>query len=174
MNSEQLQKWARLAEVVGAVAVVVTLVFLIVETSENTNAIQSQTYQALTAELNRSRSQFAEPEEAEMFIKLISGDIDDFSEVEYFRIVNLYGAIWGTYESAYYALQRGVLGQKEWERFEQALCRNLPATAPVWEIARFGVAGGSMKDSLTEEFADYVELQCDWPAIRDQINFVSN
>ena len=71
MNSEQLQKWALLAEVIGAAAVVITLIFLIVETRENTNAIQSQTYQALTAELNRSRSLFQEPEEAELLKWLV-------------------------------------------------------------------------------------------------------
>jgi hypothetical protein len=44
---ESLQKWALVAEVVGALAVVTTLAFVAVETRANTNALQAQTFQSL-------------------------------------------------------------------------------------------------------------------------------
>ena len=52
MRSDQLQKWALGAEIAGAVAVVITLGFLTFQMRENANAVQAQTYQALTQELN--------------------------------------------------------------------------------------------------------------------------
>ena len=52
MKTIKLQEWALFAEVLGGIAIVITLIFLVLETRANTNAIQVQTYQSLTAELN--------------------------------------------------------------------------------------------------------------------------
>ena len=42
----KLEKWALIAEIVGGVAIVVTLIALIVELRGNTGAIRAQTAQA--------------------------------------------------------------------------------------------------------------------------------
>jgi hypothetical protein len=39
------------AEIIGGAAVIITLIFLVMETRENTRAVQAQTYLALTSEL---------------------------------------------------------------------------------------------------------------------------
>lgn len=53
MTSEKLQKYALVAEIVGGIAVLVTLVILILQVRDNTNVIRSQ-------ELNSLRTQFIE------------------------------------------------------------------------------------------------------------------
>jgi hypothetical protein len=58
--------------------------------------------------------------------------------------------IWGVYESAYFANERRVLGDREWIRFEDAICRNYGGDDDVsWN-----------PDLLTPEFVDYVESAC--------------
>ncbi len=167
MKTERLQQWALAAEVIGGIAVVVTLGFLVLETRENTNAIQAQTYQSLTSELNIVRRTMALPEVVDMTFKLASSGFGAFSEIDRYKYVVYTGAKWGVYESAYYAHERGVLGESEWIRFEDAICRNYKLDHVVWHPEKYGeelmLAGVnySMSNGLTPEFSRYTEETCD-------------
>jgi len=44
MKNEKLQKWALIAEIVGGLAIVVSLVFLIIEVRGNSNLIRANAY----------------------------------------------------------------------------------------------------------------------------------
>ena len=65
---------------------------------------------------------------------------------------------WGIYESAYYANERGVLGEREWIRFAVGICRRRVALADFWD------PGGGitpMSELLTPDFVDYIESNCE-------------
>ncbi len=47
-----LRRLASIAEIIASIAVVVSVLFIIFELRSNTNAIQAQTYQYLTSDLN--------------------------------------------------------------------------------------------------------------------------
>ena len=49
-----LQRWSQVAEIVGAVAVVISIVYLTIEVQRNTSAIQSQTSQGLLEMANET------------------------------------------------------------------------------------------------------------------------
>ena len=49
-----LQRWSLVAEIVGAVAVVISIVYLTIEVQRNTSAIQSQTSQGLLEMANET------------------------------------------------------------------------------------------------------------------------
>ena len=51
MNSEQLQKWALIAEIAGGIAIFVSLMFLVSEVNQNTRAIKAQTAQSAQQQL---------------------------------------------------------------------------------------------------------------------------
>ena len=167
MNSERLQQWALAAEIIGGIAVVVTLIFLVLETRENTNAIQAQTYQSLTSELNIVRRNMAKPVMADMMVRLATSGLEEISESEQFIYVMSTGAKWGVYESAFYAHERGILGESEWTRFLDAICRNYALDHVVWAPEKYGkelTLGGinySMSTGLTPEFSQYTEESCD-------------
>ena len=74
MRNEQLQNWALLAEVVSAIAVLVTLVFLISGMRENTSAIQSQTFQELMRDVNDWRSSVRDVERSGLLTATLSED----------------------------------------------------------------------------------------------------
>jgi len=46
MKKLNLAEWALAAEIIGGVAVVITLVFLVVATRENANAVRAQPFKA--------------------------------------------------------------------------------------------------------------------------------
>ena len=167
MKKFELQQWALAAEVVGGIAVVVTLIFLALETRENTNAIQAQTYQALTSELNTVRRTMGEPEYFRIFIKLIKLEYESLSEEEQITYIFLAGAKWGVYESAFYARERGILGENEWGRFSDAICRNLVFDKPFWDsqdqqlVLSVGKISYGISSGLTPNFKNYVETLCE-------------
>ena len=163
MKNKQLRKWALGAEIVSAVAIVVTIGFLAIQTMENTNALQAQTYQQLQSELNAYRAIYAGSESnlTKALInaqnELDSGGMRSLSEDAYWLIFNNSTILWGIYESAYFANKRGVLGEQEWSRFESAICRKFDGDGPLWNIeGRFT----STSEYLTKIFVDYVEVTC--------------
>lgn len=162
-----LQEYALAAEVLGGLAVVATLVFLVVETRENTNAIQAQTYQLLTAELNEGRRIAVSPDVAVITQKIRDSGLDSLSELEWNKAMILKEATWGVYESAYYAEERGILGIDEWLRFENAICRNFRLDFLFWYPDKGGPAhateieGYNLASNVTPRFRQYVETLCE-------------
>ena len=157
MRADQLQKWTLGAEIAGAAAVVVTLGFLAFQMRENTNAVQAQTYQALMHELNDYRALTVDREQAELEVKFKEQGWQGLTRVEQRQIRSRSNIRWGIYESAYFANERGVLGEREWIRFDVAICRGLAAEADLWESQ--GVT--PMTELLTPEFVDYIESICE-------------
>ena len=70
--------------------------------------------------------------------------------------------VWGVYESAFYARDRGVLGEEEWMRFSSAICRQYGLNNNLWSPAS-GVTeatGSSLATNVTPLFRDFVESSC--------------
>ena len=158
MRGDQFQKWALGAEIFGAVAVVVTLGFLVFQMRENTNALQAQTFQALMQELNEWRTQGNDPERLILGQKHRQEGWQNLTSVEQ-RLIRMPSVIlWSIYESAYYANERGALGEREWIRFDAAICRGFGGRAgdDIWEPEGFT----PMTEVLTPDFVDYIESGC--------------
>ena len=138
--------------------IVVTLVFLVLATRENTNAIQAQTYQALTSELNVIRLTYTTSELADISVRSSTQGIQALSDADRNRLQFHAEAKWGIYESAFFSRNRGVLGEDEWARFESAICRNFTIDKPMWEPE--DTQWGSLARNITPTFRDYVESVC--------------
>jgi len=158
MKKFNLSEMALAAEVLGGVAVVVTLVFLVLATRENTNAIQAQTYNALTSELNAIRLAYTTSDVADSYVLLSTQGIQALSDGNRARMQFVAEAKWGVYENAFFSRDRGVLGEDEWTRFESALCRNLVIDKPMWEPE--DTQWGSLSRNITPTFREYVERAC--------------
>ena len=158
MKKLSLSEMALAAEVLGGAAVVVTLVFLVLATRENTNAIQAQTYQALTSELNTIRLAYSTSDVPESYAVLSTQGIQALSEAARLRMQFVAEAKWGVYESAFFSRSRGVLGEDEWIRFEGAICRNLVIDEAMWEPE--DTQWGSLADNITPMFREFVESEC--------------
>ena len=171
MKKLELQQWALLAEVIGGIAVVISIIFLVLETRENTNAIQAQTYQNLTEQLNNARYTAMQEDIATLRFKLLNGGYKDLSDKERWLLRMMAEAKWGIYESAYYAYERGILGDDEWQRFENAICRNYATDHQYWDPELYGMAysafasGTPLSGNVTPVFRSYVETLCPQPVV---------
>ena len=166
MKTTKLQKWALVAEVLGGIAIVITLVFLVLETRANTNAIQVQTYQSLTAELNALRFEKTKTYNIGAYLAYTKGSFKELTDQQKYRLIIVTEAIWGIYESAFYANERGVLGEDEWGRFEAAICRNYAVDKMLWYPELAGpssldvTAINGIARNVTPKFKQYVESFC--------------
>ena len=156
MKNKKLQRLALGAEIISAVAVVITIGFLAFQIMKNTNATQAQTYQLLMQEMNAYRRLFTEPGVAAVVVKYRQEGWDNLDPVEQRQLYSTATIRWGFYESAYYANKRGVLGQPEWQRFERAFCRGLIDRLSVWNPEGYP----EMTELLTPEFVKFVEETC--------------
>ena len=158
------------AEIIGGAAVIVTLIFLVIETRENTRAVQAQSYLALTSELNRIRENTLDPEVASLLSEIFQNRAAPESPRDALIYRQLFEAAFSIYESAYYAKQKGVLDESEWTRFDLAVCRNMSNAAPIWERNdSIAFLGEGIRSTLTESFVEYAEDHCDWASIKAEL-----
>ena len=170
MNKNQLRKMALAAEIIGGAAVVITLIFLVLETRDNTRAIQAQTYLTLTSEVNRIREGLFDSEVALIFALSVRDQAIPEEPGDAMAYQQIFESAFGVYEAAYYAWQKGVLGDAEWSRFDAAMCRNMGNAAIIWEPNPQLVFSSGIKGVLTAEFVEYAERRCDWATIIESMS----
>ena len=159
MKNKQLQKLALGAEIISAVAIVVTLGILAVEMRANTNAIHDRTYQELTQQLNNYRTDIVQSGWLDAREKLLTDGWENLTRIEKSKLLLLRNNLYGIYEMAYYSEKRGAIGQNEWIRFQFAICNNYQR-----DVER-GLWGAmdlepQMKSLLTPDFAKYITETC--------------
>lgn len=164
MGNEKLQSWALAAEIVGGIAVVATLLLLVFETRSNTYSIQAQTYQSLIEELNEIRRSMVEADIMLLEKRLSEEGAEGLDTYERRRLFSISAGAWSVYESAYFANQKSALGESEWQRFRVAICRRLE-TADGWRWENYG----SLRITVSLEFAKFVEESCDWQSIKSEL-----
>ena len=159
MKSEKLKSWALIAEIIGGIAVIVTLVFLVVETRENTNALKAQTYQDLMQQVNNFREIILNNKQRyELEEKLERDGWESLTRAEQQDLRLPIQINWGIYESAYYANERGVLGEDEWVRFQIQICRNWESRNRLYWYPPDAL---SLDELLTPVFLSYVKNNCE-------------
>ncbi len=100
-------------EFVGAIAVVVTLIYLSIQMRQNTNAIGLNTAQAVTEELQGMFSLTASNQElAEMLVKAAGGS--ELQGAERMRYYSFTHNLVRVYENAFLQLRSDVIDQARW------------------------------------------------------------
>lgn len=153
MNLDKINHWLVLVANVGVVA---GIVFLAIEIQQNTNAIQTQTYQSLMEEMNTARWNSTDPVNALIMTKYIDGLYDEMAGEERFIAQQIAHSRWGIYETAFYARDRGVLGSDEWKRFELVICSIYSLEEPMWEQDPIN----EINFNLTPRFRNFVVELC--------------
>ena len=148
MDSERLNKWAHLAEIVSGIAVVGTLIFLIFEIRENSDLIRANTFEHSIESLIDWRMQIVSNERSLQTM----ADYWDSESPELLRQQLLVVNMWSIYEKTYYSQKYGLIGLAEWGRFERVICKYTKSTPDFWKenVAKF----------LTEDFRDFVISTC--------------
>jgi len=114
MNNEKLQRWALFAEIVGGVAVLVSIAVLVVQIRDNTNAIRAQTFQAIQSEF-REAFEFPENYLEVRFDK----DPSEYTLVDDTLMRTFFSRIMRIYENQWYQYSQGLFDEQLFRGYQQ-------------------------------------------------------
>lgn len=128
MHKLTLSNLANLAEIIGAVAIVISLIYVGQELKENTAAIQAFALQSITNA--SSASMRAVVENGEFAEIRLQGDRDpsQLSEVGRLRYVLYQRQMWFHFQNVWTQWQLGVTNDGVWAGYEMIICGDLVKT----------------------------------------------
>ena len=134
------------AEVVSAVAVVVTIIFLVVEVRHNRNAAQSNSLDALTSGFSDiNYNVVGDDEFAAIWEKGIASP-ESLSPREKIRICMYMQCYMNHYTALRKYHELGVLPDEEWEAYLAAVAGILNTVGGRWMIPRLAIAPALLKE----------------------------
>jgi hypothetical protein len=145
----KLQKWAMVAEIVGAIAVVISLVYVGVGIRQNTDAIMSTNHQNLLALDIDKNSWFRDPDFAALYESALI-DIDGLSAPQLRQFSTYVSDQMNIWEDIYITHEKGLIDDRVWEGYDEYYSSQLrlPSYRQIW---------AKKKDGWTGEFARHAE-----------------
>ena len=146
---EKLQVYALIAEIIGGIAIFISLIFVGIEMRRNTNAEYAASFDRLLSDRMEWRLSLANNSDLLESMNEATGDRTTMTTTK---------LGWETYiqlvERAYYSYSRDALGEEEWEAFKLDIC-----------IAKGLLGRGAVSQSaFSRRFIDYLESSpCEQP-----------
>ena len=141
-----------LAQVIGAVAVVVSILYLAVQIRQNTRALRLTVHHAMSDAHGQYLGLLAQDPNLFHLFREGAADLASLSEEDQARLNLLLHQIFIEFEDAYYHLREGALPGPLAERLSKIL--------PVW-LAQPGLRAWfeAQKNLMSDEFVRYVEAE---------------
>lgn len=141
---------AAIAEVLSAMAVVASLLYLAIQVRQSTRQARLAAQQATVHELGHAlRAQAQDREWASLLSRALNG-LDALDAVERLQFLSHVGSIFRLYESAYLHYLEGSLDPRFWRGFERAI-------ADVIGYPGVAAALAVRQHHLTDEFVAHLE-----------------
>jgi hypothetical protein len=145
-----LSDLANIGQVIGAIAVVVSLIYVALQIRQNTNAVRAATAQSVHEHFANWYQLFASDESlAPMAVKGLR-DYDSLSETEKARFVAVFMAFLSYGQNAFLKWRQGLLSPSLWNGWEQVLMNLIgaPGGKGLWKERAY---------LFGEEFRRYVQ-----------------
>ncbi|MFG1691434.1 hypothetical protein ACGF5M_04700 [Gemmatimonadota bacterium] len=150
MAKPGLKPLADLAQVVGALGVVISLIYVAVEVGQNTQALKAATFQAMAAQSVEFGLRAVDDPEYGAFFTKAALTPESMTELEQVRWNALLGAAFRQFESIQYQFSIGMLEPRMWQGYDRVITRfaSLPGSKQWWADNRI---------LYNDEFALYVD-----------------
>ena len=134
-----------IAETLGAVGVILTLIYLATQIKQNTRSLRAAAFQTNTQAINHVNSLvLSDPDVARLFLAAEDGALDELAALDQLRFQ--YGILYlfRIWEQAHYLRTHGISEQEEWQRQEVSLRRMLASrfARAWWQRGSFGFEPG--------------------------------
>ncbi len=137
-----LEDLGNLGDFLGGIGVVVTLIYLAFQVrqnssllAQNTNAVQSSAYQAVTNNLNAYNEWFVTNRDlAELLVKA-THDLDSLEAADRLRLQGMSSAAFRNFENLHGQYQSGLIGEEQWVGWKlllRGMLRTNPAHRSFW------------------------------------------
>jgi hypothetical protein len=147
-----LQDLANLGEVIGAIAVIASLIYLAFEIRQNTRAMHQAATQDIIRSLNEQTRCLVESPDLAALMFRASQRPEELTGEERYRFQMLVAYLFSNFELAVEYYQEGLLGDDMIEGYAQGL-RPLfenPLVVEWWEAEGQGTFSSGLRDKLSE------------------------
>ena len=133
-----LKKWAYLAEIGSAIAVVASLIYVGYELNQNTNAVRASNWHALLDYAATADLLILENADVASVIVKAESNYDDLTEEEKLRFAMYANNIFNQWNAAYTNQQQGLMEVATWEAFDRSVITFLEIDAyrGFWDRSR--------------------------------------
>ncbi len=147
-----LEDLASLAQIVGIVAVVLSIVYLAAQIRANTQALRLSTHQGAAESQSHYFGAVAQDEDLARILRSAQGSVANLTDDERFRLDMLLFQVFNHFESDFYSRREGLLPPPLAERFDRVVA--------AW-LTQPGVRGWwtQRKALMSKEFAAWVEAE---------------
>jgi hypothetical protein len=118
MNVESL---ANYADVIGGIAVIVSLIYVGMQIRRNAKSSQSQANQSVHESLANVSLEVAKDPELSSFTRRGMIAFEELTEEEQFRFTILMVTLFRRFENIFYQYQKGFLEEELWEGYRQSM-----------------------------------------------------
>ena len=147
-----LDQFANIGEIIGSVAVIISIVYLAIQIRTNTEAERTSTYQAVVSDFGALNNTMAStPELSHMFVEAME-DYHQLSSDEKARISQLFFQCFHYFENMFYQHRKGYLDEEVWTGWKRLMLTYYarPGFQTWWEHRR---------DVYSESFACFLETE---------------
>lgn len=145
---EKLQEYALIAEIVGGIAVVISLIYVAISVQENTAAIQSASAQSVTNASTELLLTIAENENLADLRMRGRADFESLEPLERSRYGLLLRQQWVHLQNIYVQYTLGVLEEAVWHTYNTIICDEMAVIKDRWP---------GQKAVLSQSFVEVVE-----------------
>ena len=118
MKNLKLSEWASVAEIMAAVVIVISLIYVGFEVNQNTHALRSQIHQNVMAALtDQQHIVVADPEFHRIFVTAETAP-SELSAMEWSRFEQFLYGRFGVWEYLHIAIEANTITITEWSSFE--------------------------------------------------------
>ncbi|MGQ0533574.1 MAG: hypothetical protein ACT4OF_12925 [Caulobacteraceae bacterium] len=114
-----LEQWSYLGEIIGAIAVVASLIFVGVQLRQNTKAVRAQTSQAHAVGYQQIIAGISDNGEFARIWRIGLSDYENLNPDERARFLAFTSMLFRFYESSQVQMLRGMLDAEHWHTIEQ-------------------------------------------------------
>ena len=153
----KLEKLAHIAEIVGGIGIVTSLIVLILEVRANTELARIAAYDAVTRDFDEFRTTtLSNPERFELFYRWNIGETPDpAADPEAALKLNMMLLNdFSGHERAYLAYRAGIVGENEWIRLHRSECAQ-------WALTEGTYLRESLGFRLTDDYVQNLEEDCE-------------
>lgn len=146
-----IQDLGSLGELLGAIGVIVSLIYVASQIRQNTRAIRSSSVQAATLSTGQTVALMGQsPQNADVFYRGMRS-YDELSESEQTHFMIMVSGVFTNCDAMFWDHQHGLLPPEVWDRAQRLVQFYLerPGGQRVWRVAR--------RSLVSRPFADFVE-----------------
>lgn len=110
----QIQEWAAIGEIVGAIGIIATLIYLSIQIRQNTKSTETSTISAFMESYSSATRAWGASTELARVVRIGNTDFDSLNEDEKFQYFALIGQFFVNFESLFSLFESGVLDPRRW------------------------------------------------------------